>query len=442
MLSSRADELQTDRPADSCWNPVQRVGFRLLFSYLALYLILVRLIEDLDLVSSFGFAPGGRLVNAIYAKSWAPLVSWVGKHVLRVNGALAYTPGGNSDGIFSYTQLFCIAAFAIVATLTWTLMDRRTTQYRRLHAWLRVYVRYIFAFSMQSYGMTKVFDVQFHSDGVGALLWPCADLSHFSLLAVFMGYSRPYTIFAGTAELLAGFLLFFRRTTTIGAIVGLAVMVNVVMLDFCYHWPEKLDSTHLLLMAVFLLVPDLGRLANCLVLNRTVFPARIVQPSDSKRLRMAKSAAKAIIILYMVAMSIILSRNLEKLMMHPKAPLYGIYEVEEFNRNGQTVPPLATDSTRWKTAVFEDSSKVLLKLMDDDLRYHRAQYDPASMKVTIFTGHNDQTKNVLTYSQPDRDHVVLQGQSENDALLIRLKRIDESKLPLLSDKFKWINGTP
>jgi hypothetical protein len=64
------------------------------------------------------------------------------------------------------------------------------------------------------------------------------------------------------------------------------------------------------------------------------------------------------------------------------------------------------------------------------------------MKVTIFTGHNDQTKNVLTYSQPDRDHVVLQGQSENDALLIRLKRIDESKLPLLSDKFKWINGTP
>ena len=167
MLPSPTDALQPDSAADSGWNPVQRIGFRLLFSYLVLYIILVTLIEDLDLLSDFGFAPGGRLVNAIYAKTWARLVSWAGMHVLRVNGPLAYASGGNSDGIFSYTQLFCIAAVAIFAALVWTPLDRRRTEYYRLNAWLRVGVRYALAFSMLSYGMAKVYDVQFSISRIG-----------------------------------------------------------------------------------------------------------------------------------------------------------------------------------------------------------------------------------------------------------------------------------
>jgi hypothetical protein len=45
MLPSPTDALQPDSAADSGWNPVQRIGFRLLFSYLVLYIILVTLIE-------------------------------------------------------------------------------------------------------------------------------------------------------------------------------------------------------------------------------------------------------------------------------------------------------------------------------------------------------------------------------------------------------------
>jgi hypothetical protein len=443
MLPSPEDARHLDSPAHIGWNPAQRIGFRLPFSYSALYLILVRLTEDdLNLVSTFGFAPGGRLVNTAYAKTWAPLVSWVGKHVLRVSGPLAYSPGGNSDGIFGYTQLFCIAALAVVATLAWTLLDRRRTEYRQLNAWLRVGVRYAFAFSMLSYGMIKIFDVQFSSYGIARLLWPYGDLTPFALLHLFMESSRPYTIFAGAAELSAGVLLFFRRTTTIGAMFGLGVMSNVVMLNFCYHWPEKLDSTHLLLMSVFLLAPDLGRLANCLVLNRVALPARFEQFSDSKWVRIGRPVAKAMVIIYMAAMSIMISLNLETKLTHPKAPFYGIYEVEEFIRNGQTVPPLATDRTRWKTAVFEDTRKVLIKLMDDNYDYHPAQFDSSSSKITIHTGEKDNVENILTYSLPDVDHLVLQGQSGNDELWVRLKKLDESKIPLVSDKFKWINGTP
>jgi hypothetical protein len=49
------------------------------------------------------------------------------------------------------------------------------------------------------------------------------------------------------------------------------VLANIVALTFCYDVPVKLYSSHLLLMAVFLVAPDLRRLLN-LVWNRPTAP--------------------------------------------------------------------------------------------------------------------------------------------------------------------------
>ena len=59
----------------------------------------------------------------------------------------------------------------------------------------------------------------------------------------FMGASIPYIIFAGAAEVLGGLLLVLRRTAALGALVAFAVMVNVMMLNYCYDAPVKLYST-------------------------------------------------------------------------------------------------------------------------------------------------------------------------------------------------------
>ena len=37
----------------------------------------------------------------------------------------------------------------------------------------------------------------------------------------------------------------------------------------------------------------------------------------------------------------------------PKSALYGIYEVQEFIRNNDTIPPLTTDTIRWKRIVVD-----------------------------------------------------------------------------------------
>lgn len=93
------------------------------------------------------------------------------------------------------------------------------------------------------------------------------------LLWTFMGFSRAYCIFAGAAECLGGALLFFRRTTLLGAVLLLGVLGNVVLLNFCYDVPVKLFSTFLLFLAAYLAWPDARRLADFFLLNKLIEPA-------------------------------------------------------------------------------------------------------------------------------------------------------------------------
>jgi hypothetical protein len=45
--------------------------------------------------------------------------------------------------------------------VTWSLADHQRKDYRWLHSWLRVAVRYTLAFTMLDYGLIKVFPMQF-----------------------------------------------------------------------------------------------------------------------------------------------------------------------------------------------------------------------------------------------------------------------------------------
>src|ERR1044071_6897724 len=84
--------------------------------------------------------------------------------------------------------------------------------------------------------------------------------SPMRLMWAFMGYSLPYTVFAGLAEVTGGVLLLWRRTATLGALVVAIVMTNVVLMNLCYDVPVKLFSTLLLVFAIAIGLPDARRL--------------------------------------------------------------------------------------------------------------------------------------------------------------------------------------
>jgi len=96
---------------------------------------------------------------------------------------------------------------------------------------------------------------QFPAPSSETLGTPLGEASPMRLLWTFMGASRPYTWFAGGSEVLAGLLLVWRRTSTLGAMIAAGVMTNVVLLNFCYDVPVKLFSAHLLVTALLILLP-------------------------------------------------------------------------------------------------------------------------------------------------------------------------------------------
>ena len=414
----------------SSWSFAHRVVFRFVFSYLVLYIF----------PFPFGSYPGTALPFLAYEKMWYALVPWVGKHILHLRQAITVFPNGSGDTTFNYVQLLGFAVIAAVATAIWTALDRKRAEYRTLHEWLRIYVRYMLAFTMLAYGMDKVIKLQFVDPGPGRLAEPFGNYSPFALLWTFMGYSTPYTHFGGWGETIGAVLLFSPRTTTLGALILCAVLSNVVALNYFYDVPVKIFSSFLLLMAVFLVVPELKRLANILVLNRPVAAANLDGPFRGRWMRISRVVVKTAAIGLAVYLNTVPMLQRRKMMADfPKSPIYGLYQVESFTRNGK---PAATNDASWRRMIFEYKTEMSVLSMDDSMSYYGTKYDAAKNSVTL-TGENSKSPDgVLTYSQPDAGHLELRGNFKNQPVVIEMRKIDTSKLELVSRGFHWINEHP
>jgi hypothetical protein len=192
--------------------------------------------------------------------------------------------------------VLCYLVLAAVATVVWSLVDRRRPHYRTLLHGLRVYLRYTLAFTIMFYGMVKVLPSQFGTPTPGTLLETYGESSPMRLLWTFMGASMPYTIFSGACEVIGGALLLWRRTALLGALFLLGVIGNVWVLNMCYDVPVKLYSGHLLVMAIIIAAPHGRRLVDFFVRNRPTEPVDLGPEPRSRRARIGLRVAKGVLI--------------------------------------------------------------------------------------------------------------------------------------------------
>jgi uncharacterized membrane protein YphA (DoxX/SURF4 family) len=434
-------DLAPDRPAPCSWSLAHRVVFRFLFSYFVLYAL-----PDSGRISILNTIPGTGLLSKQYVAMWHALCPWVAIHVFHLSGQpVTYFLTGSGDTTLGYIQNLLFVVVALIATLVWSLADYKRRHYSRLDAWLRILVRYTLAFTLFGYGFAKVFPLQFATPGFLRLIEPYGDFSPMGSLWWFMGASLPYVMFSGAAEVLGGLLLLFRRTTTLGALVSFAVLLNVAVLNYCYDVPVKLYSTNLVLMAVFLAARDLRRLFDFFVFNRPTSPADLIAPRFGRRwLRVATMVFPVLFVGYHLFGQIKGDWDAYKARyINPqRPPLYGLYEVESFVRNGRELPPLVTDATRWRKLVVQSQTALNIKMMDDSITNFGTEYDAAKNTVSLTVGSDKSKKYPLAWSRPDADHLLLEGALAKDALSVRLRKIDTSTFRLLSRGYHWINELP
>jgi hypothetical protein len=424
-------------PAQPPWSHAHRIGFRFAFSLFVLWLVPFP-------VAWLGIEWPSRYVD----RFWNALVSVVARAILHLPRPLVLENTGSGDRTADWICVGCWLVLAAVATAIWSIADRRRHDYARLDVWLRTYVRFALGATMLGYGFYKVFHSQMPFPTTAKLEQPIGDSSPMGLLWTFMGYSKPYSFFTGFVECIAGALLLFRRTATLGALVSAAALVNVVLLNFCYDVAVKLFSSMLLLTALFLAAPRLRALFDVLVGGRAV-AASAPQPLFARRRydRMARRLGIAFAVFLLVGEGWTIGAEARARRTTPPtlAAIAGEYDVVEFVRDGRLVPPLLSEASRWRSVSivsYKKEPRLIYRQIDDHFDRFNMKHDPA--KKTLTPVADDETQQPpLSYAQPDADHLTLLGPLDGHALEIKLRRRTAAReFRLLARGFHLISDTP
>jgi hypothetical protein len=219
---------------------------------------------------------GGGFNDTGLAPRWGRIFTipslWVAKTIFHV-AAPGGATGDNGDTSEEFARLFICVVVGVIAAAVWTFADRKRPRGEWVESATRVLLRFAIVLGLMSYAIAKLFPQQFPPIAIGTLDRRVGDLTPMSLLWTFMQYSRPYAFFAGMMEFVACVLLCFRRTATLGALVCLAVMTNVALMNFFYAVPVKLYATMTAISAAVLVLYEAPRLFDIFVRNRAVGPS-------------------------------------------------------------------------------------------------------------------------------------------------------------------------
>ncbi|HYK44362.1 MAG TPA: DoxX family protein [Parafilimonas sp.] len=422
------------RTSNASWHPAKKVLFRFCFLYFVIY--------------CFPFPLDAFEFTKPLAQPFYNFLDWLIPIVAKkfqLNAVPAFPMFDKLDDS-NYGLAFCYLNLIISATvaIVWTLLNRKRGQYENLYQWLRLYLRFFLAAYLFGYGFVKVFPSQFQAITASRLASTVGDESPMLLAWNFMGYSNVMMRLNGIAEVLAGLLLLFRRTTTIGAILSAGVFSFVVTMDFCFNVPVRMLASHLLIISAFLTLDDSRRLLNIFFLNRptatTVYAPLIAQPRGRK-IFFAVQTVLAVCILYSGIASALEAQKEYGWNPNPTdVPLYGVYNTTYFIRNSDTIPAIETDSLRWKEMVIDGGNwqrSGIIEFVSGKKLFCDISADTTKKIINIQSKADTSEKYSLNYLE-NGNQILFKGKWEQDSIEALMTKYDLNNYLLHREKFSWI----
>ena len=249
---------------------------------------------------------------------------------------------------FTYV-LIGMVGMALLSSLIyvwlWQRREQFNTRYSALqHAWLQGIIRYWLALSIASYGFAKILKTQFQTADF-TLDSTLSSVDGMGLTWYYFGYSYPLAVIIALFQIGGSFLLLYRRTTLLGAMIVLPVMVNIVLINLFYKISigALFNSVVFLLALVFLILLHIKQLKSIfweLADHLPVIPLGRNWIKHSLRI--------LVIVTAFVSLKVLIA-------IHPyDHTLKGTWKVENLMRNGQAQPTTAwlTDRRAWSRVYF------------------------------------------------------------------------------------------
>lgn len=381
--------------------------------------------------------------NMAYFEFCKWLIPWLAQHVYGIKEPITNFTNGSGDTHYDYLLYGTMLLLALAASLVWSVIDRKRHSYNQAYYWLRAGGRYFLAGAMLGYGFAKVFHLQMPFPYLSQLVQLFGDKSPMGLAWSYIGYSKTYSAFTGWGEVIGGLLLFFRRTTLLGALIVAVVMLNVFVINMSYDVPVKLFSFFLFFLSLLLLLPDLQRLTAVFLRNHLAAPVLYSGPGLSRKWALGARIYKALFIVAALFGNI--SGSLDAVKSYgderPRPPLYGIYNIETAIRNKDTLPLLMTDTALWKQVVVQVKDYAVVKNMRDTTSSINFQVDTALHQVTVFRNSDTVNKWHWNYAT-DSTHLRFWGKVNTDSIQLTYRKYDINRFRLVSRGFHWINEFP
>jgi hypothetical protein len=430
------EQLQHE-PQIARWSLASRVSFRFCFAYFGLYCLGTQIFTSLFPI------PNVDIPDLSARWPLRQIIIWTAAHVFRAPTPLVYSYSGSADKTFDWVLVFCLLVFATLSTVLWSVFDSQRENYVTLYKWFRLFIRFSLAGQMLAYGMFKIIPLQMPFPFLARFVEPFGNFSPMGVLWYSIGASPAYETFTGCAEMLGGLLLLVPRTTLFGALICLADTVQVFMLNMTYDVPVKLLSFHLVLMALFLLAPDLPRLANLFFLNRPAGPSAEPQLFGTPRANRIALAVQILFGIWLVALGAYggWTEWHTRGGGRAKSPLYGIWNVEQLWIDGQLRSPLLTDYDRWRRVIFDSPDRNTIQRMDDSLVRYSASFN-LNDKTVALTKNDKNWKANFTFQRVAPDQLTLDGEMDSHKLHMQLQLVDLSRFMLLNRGFHWIQEYP
>jgi hypothetical protein len=282
------------------------------------------------------------------------------------NKADALVPERNF--LADYTDWGIALLIGIAGALIWTLFDRKSKSYNILYYWIRVVVRYRAGIGIIGFGFTKLFPTQMPYPSLGLLNSNFGDFTAQKIYWMSVGIVPWYQVFGGVVEIVAGALLFFRKTALLGAILLVGALGDITFVNYAYDGGVHVYAFYFVLLGLFIIADDIPKLCNLLILERYTVPYRVYPDFKKPWLKYSRIGLK--VLTFIIFFGVLTYTEVINFKYDPyKQPstagvkkLRGNYHVTEFKINGQDIPYNPLDSTRWQEATFENWTTLTFKV--------------------------------------------------------------------------------
>jgi hypothetical protein len=403
------------------WNLSTKIGFRFSFIFI-LSFIVIMYNEAFPLFN---------YINKPFLQLMHGFTPWFAENVLSYSYDYSIFTNGSADTSYDWITLLILFLWAVIGTIIWSIADRNRRSYRTYYYWLTTFIRYYIAFVLINYGVIKLGHAQMPPPGLDRLMQPLGEFSPMGLAWTYFGYSKGYNIFVGVVEILAGLLL-FRKTVVLGALITMAVSINIMTANYFFDVPVKMISTALFILSLFLLLPHIKPLFNFLILGKsvqiqTIKKPKFTKPWQNKMLFVVKIAVISIFVVQQISGLL----NRQKLIDHysKKSPLYGIYLIESSNDIRTTIPK------DWTSIVFEYEGHATVR----DMYYKKKRVipviDPNENKISL----NNYT---FDYSVLENGDILLKKTFSDRTEEVKLIKQNPKEFELMKREFNWIQEYP